>query len=70
MGGHYTGLGPRASPRPGDLRWGPGMGLGRAPLCAPLAGFLCTVPGPEGTRSQMQAVRREGGTKAREGGTP
>lgn len=52
VGGHGTELGTRAFlPWPGDLRWGPGMELGRACLRVALTRLLGTVPEPEGTHT-------------------
>lgn len=36
---------------------GPGIGLGRAHLCAPLTRLLGAVPGPEGTHSQLPVLQ-------------
>lgn len=43
---------------------GPGLGLGRTHLCAPLTRLLGTVPEPEGPYSQLQV-----GVQGKEGGT-
>ena len=52
VGGHGTELGTRAFPPwPGDLKWGPGMELGRTCLCIALTRLLGTVPEPEGTHT-------------------